>query len=178
MKEQAVKQGFRLTIVRLNTIYGGDPRTYKMFKVLRKNISVGALTTRLNWPGRTALVHVEDVVSAILQFAKKTPKPGKSETYILYADNLTMSEISQIMYEKMGIRYKPINLPTFIWQLCSFTRRFIPLSEKIVPISVYNLAWRFGLIVDDVIWCKSDKIFKALPGWKPRKFLVGVEDEI
>lgn len=178
LKEQACLQGFCLTIIRINTIYGGDPRTYKMFKVLKKNILAKALTSRLNWPGKTAIIHVKDVVSAILMLAKTPPLPGKPETYILYAENLSLSEISRIMHEKMGKEYKQINLPMTLWRLASFTRIFIPLFEKIMPLPIYNLAWRFGLIVDDVIWCKSDKAFKALPGWKPRKFLIGVEDEV
>ena len=178
LEEQALLQGFRLTVTRINTIYGGDPRTYKMFKVLKKNILAKALTTRLNWPGKTAIIHVKDVASALLMFAKKLPAPGKPVIYLLYSENLTLSEISRIMYEKMGIKYKPINLPKIFWRFCSFTRRFIPLFEKIIPLSIYNLAWRFGLIVDDVIWCKSDKAFKALPKWEPRKFKEGFKDEI
>jgi len=34
------------------------------------------------------------------------------------------------------------------------------------------------LIVDDVVLCKFDKALKALPGWKPRKFSTGAEDEV
>lgn len=178
LKKEAVKQGFRLTILRLNTIYGGDPRTYKMFKVLKKNILSGALTTRLNWPGKTAIIHVKDVASAILMFIKKPPMIGEIGSYILYAENLSMSEISKIMYKKMNIEYKEINLPKFLWKLGSFTRVLIPFFEKIMPLPVYNLAWRFGLIVDNVIWCRSDKAFKALPNWKPKKFIDGVADEV
>lgn len=178
LKSEAVRQGFRLTVLKLNTIYGADPRTYKMFKVLKKSISKRSLTTRLNWPGKTAIIHVEDVVSAILKFAKKPPKPGKPETYILYSENLTTAEISKMMYEKMGVKYNPINLPEFVWKLCSYSRPFIPLFEKITPLPIYNLAWRFGLIVDDVIWCQTDKAFKALPDWKPRKFKDAVGDEV
>lgn len=178
LKEQAKLQGFRLTVTKLNTIYGGDPRSYKMFKVLRKNILRRALSTRLNWPGKTAIIHVDDVASAIFMLIKKLPEPGKPKDFILYAENLTTSEICRIMYERMRIRYSPINLPKYVWKLASSIRRFIPFFEKVLPLPVYNLAWRFGLIVDDVIWCESDKAFKALPTWKPRKFRDAVGDEV
>lgn len=178
LKEQSKLQGFPLTVLKLNTIYGGDPRSYKMFKVLKKNILARKLTTRLNWPGKTAIIHVKDVVSAILMFSKKTPKIGKQETYILSAENLTMAQISKIMHKKMGIEYRQINLPKFLWKALSLSRIVIPLFERITPLPIYNLSWRFGLIVDNVIWCKTDMVSKALPNWKPCKFAKGVEDEV
>ncbi len=176
--EQSIKQGFCLTVARLNTVYGGDPRTYKMFKVLEKNIKGKALTSRLNWPGRTAIIHVEDVSSALLMFTKIIPSPKNPSIYVLYAENLTLSEISKMMHERMGLEYKEIILPDFFWKVIALTRVFIPLTEKVFPLSIYNLGWRFGLIIDDVIWCETDKARKVLLEWKPRKFTKGIEDEI
>lgn len=178
LRQQCQKYKFRLTIVRINTIYGDDPREYKLFKVLKKQILNGFLVARLNWPGLTGLIHVDDVASALLMLARKKTKPGKPETYILYSENLSLSEISRIMHEKMGLKYRPINLPKSFWKLCSYMRRFIPLIEKISSPAIYNLFWRWSLIVDNVIWCKSDKAFKALPRWKPLKFIDAVEDVI
>lgn len=167
---------FRLTIVRINTIYGDDPREYKLFKVLKKQILASSVIARLNWPGLTGIIHVSDVVSALLLLTKKPPKPGEPEIYLLNAENLSLAEISKIMHKKMGIKYRPINLPEFFWHFCSIFRQVIPLFEKITPSPIYNLAWRFGLIVDNVIWCESDKLSKALPLWKPRKFENAVSD--
>lgn len=169
---------FSLIIIRVNTIYGGDPREYKMFKVLKNNIQKKSLTSRLNWPGLTSIIHVSDVSSAILMLAKiKLPK-NKPQLFILSAESLSLAEISKIMYQKMGLEYKQIKLPGLIWKIFSFCRKFIPIFEKITTPNIYNLFWRFGLIVDNVIDCKVDKISKHLPKWKPRKFINAVVDEI
>lgn len=171
LRGRAKKDKFPLTILRINTIYGGDPRENKLFKVLKKNIIRGSIMARLNWPGLTAIIHVDDVASAILMLAKKPPpKPGSPQTYLMYAENLSLSEISRLMHQKLGIEYRPIVLPKFFWKICSSIRNFIPIFEKITPIPIYNLIWRFGLIVDDVIWCESNKLFRALTKWKPRNF--------
>lgn len=175
LKESCRKDKFNLTIVRLNTVYGGDPRKRKMFQALKEYILKGSFITRLNWPGKTGVIHVDDVVSALLNLAKKPPQGNKVQLLLLNAENLSLSEISQIMHYKMGIYYKPINLPKLFWMLCSFGRKFLPLIEKLTTPSFYNLIWRVSLIVDNVIYCKSNKISKVLPKWKPRK-MISVSD--
>lgn len=178
LKERAKKDKFRLTIVRINTIYGDDPREHKLFKILKRHIVSNSPIARLNWPGLTGIIHVDDVASALLLLTKKPPKPGKPQTYLLNGENLSLSEISKLMYERMGLKYGPINLPKYFWRLCSFIRRFLSLFEKLTPTQIYNLAWQASLIVDNVIWCESDKIFKVLTKWKPRKFKDAVSDEV
>lgn len=169
LRESSKKDNFSLTIVRLNTVYGGDPRKRKMFQSLKDYITQGSIITRLNWPGKTGVIHVDDVVSAILALSKRPPLKNKSQLYILNAENLSLSEISRIMHHRMGIDYKPINLPKIFWNFCAFGRKFIPLIEKLSPPSLYNQIWRVGLIVDNTIACKSIRISKALPKWRARK---------
>lgn len=169
LKARCKKDGFRLTIARISTIYGNDPRTHKLFKVLQRYIKGGSPLARINWPGLTSLIHVDDVANALLMLVKDSPRVSKAETYILSSESLTLSEISRIMHEEMGIQYKAINLPKSFWKLCSSLRKFVPLFEKIVPPSIYNLVWRWGLIVDNVMWCESNKLFKKFPKFKIKK---------
>lgn len=174
LKESCAKDKFSLTITRLSTVYGGDPRKRKMFKALKEYIVRGFFIARLNWPGKTGIIHVDDVVSAILSFAKKPPKQNM-QLYVLNAENLSLPQISQIMHNKMGMDYKPINLPKLFWRLCSLGRKFLPLIEKLTTPSLYNLIWRASLLVDSVVYCKSSRISKILPKWKPTK-LVNVSE--
>ncbi|MBI2600865.1 NAD(P)-dependent oxidoreductase [Candidatus Daviesbacteria bacterium] len=171
LQEACQEKKFSLTIARLNTVYGGDPREHKMFKVLEKDIKKSKFTTRLNWPGKTSIVHVDDVAKALLMLLKKPPKPGQSELVLLSAESPTFSEIIKVMHEKMGYSYKPINLPAFFWKLLSNNRKFILYLEKITPPSLYNLFWRLGLIVDDVIWCESINVPRKLSNWNPKKII-------
>lgn len=178
LKQQCRKYKFRLTIIRLNTVYGNDPRENKIFKLLKKEILNNSFIARLNWPGLIALIHVDDVAYALLELAKRKPTTGKAETYILYAENLSLSNISRLMYEEMKLQYRQISLPEFFWRFCSNLRNYIPLFEKIIPLTFYNPLWRWGLIVDNVLWSESKKLFKVLPKWEPKKFEEKVIDEI
>lgn len=168
--EGSKKDKFNVTIVRLNTVYGGDPRKRKMFQALTEYILKGSFITRLNWPGKTGIIHVDDVVSALLGLAKKTPQKN-IQLYILNAENLSLSEISRIMHHKMGITYHPISLPRLFWMFCSLGRKFLPILEKLTTPNLYNLIWRASLIIDNVIYCESNNILKILPKWKPRKII-------
>lgn len=170
LKDCSQKKMFGLTIVRINTIYGNDIRTHKLFKVLQRYILKDSPIVRINWPGLTSLIHVDDVARALLLLAKKTSETEYVQTYTLSTESLSLSEISQIMHKKMGIDYKPINLPKYIWKISTVIRRYIHLLEKIVPPSIYNLVWRWGLIVDNVIWCESSKVLNSLPKWKLKRF--------
>ena len=178
LKQQCRKYKFRLTIIRMNTIYGNDPRENKMFKLLKKQILNNSFVARLNWPGLIGLIHVDDVAYVLLELAKRKQAVGKTETYTLYAENLSLSNISRLMYKEMGFSYRQINLPEFLWEFCSKLRKYIPLFEKIIPLTFYNPLWRWGLIVDNVLWCESRKLFKVLPKWEPKKFEENVKDVI
>lgn len=178
LREQCKKHKFRLTIVRINTIYGRDPRTHKMFEVLRRHILNGSLITRINWPGKTSIIHVDDVIDALLKFAKRKPLPGEPDTFIICAESLSLSKISEIMHMEMGIDYRPIRLPVFFWKLCSILRVFIPFLERFLPAHMYNVFWRTGLVVDDVICTDGQKAIHGLRNFRPKKFGDGVKDVV
>lgn len=164
-----LKNKIPLTIVRINTVYGNDPRKYKLFASLQNLVLKKSIIARLNWPGLTSIIHVKDVAEVILKLSKRPPEPGKVQTFILYAESFSLSQISKLMHQALGKEYQPINLPKSFWKISSSFRKFIPFLEKLLPSKIYNISWRAGLIVDDVIYCKSGKLFKMYPNWKPRK---------
>lgn len=179
LKDFQKKWHFKLTIIRINTIYGKDPRDHKMFKVLSKSIRNNSLVARLNWPGLTSLIFIDDVVDALLRISKIKPKSEVTpEYYNLTAEALTMSQISKMMYQRMNLKYQPLNLPNSFWKLLSVLRPTIPFLEPILPLQIYNIFWRTGLIVDDVINSSNKKIKKTLPHWRPKKLSEVIDDVI
>src|SRR5438034_1291566 len=58
---EAQRRGFRLTILRLCTVYGPEFRPNTFFDVLKKEVERGTIVSRLNWPGLTSFIHVDDV---------------------------------------------------------------------------------------------------------------------
>lgn len=167
--EACKKYNFKLTILRLNTIYGKNPRKNSLFAILKRWILAGSIISRLNWPGLTSIINVDDVVKGIILFSKRSPKPGKPEIYILHAESLNLAQISKIMHKALKKTYKPISLPEGFWKLSAKVLAITPYLENILPPSIYNSLWRSFLIVDNVIYCQTNKARVAIPKWKPKK---------
>ena len=107
-------------------------------------------------------------MAATLIWAAKHPaKPGKINTFVVSAESLTLTEISRLMHQKMGVPFRQINLPVWFWKLAAKTRRYIFMAEKLVPSAVYNLAWRASLVVNDVINVDASEIRRSYKDWKP-----------
>jgi len=174
----ARKNRFRLSIIRLCTVYGKNTKEDGLFSILKKDIKKAGLISRINWPGLTSLVHVDDLADAIGYLTQKPPSSGKPEIFIVYSDSLTLAGISKYIYEATSTKYKPIELPPVVWKIFILTRGWISHLEKILPYPIYNLAWRSSLIVNDSLYCRSNKLRKRLPSWKPRKFSQGVMDVV
>jgi nucleoside-diphosphate-sugar epimerase len=167
---ECIKQKFRLTILRLNTVYGPGSRPKSMFKLLPEQIKKGLFLTRLNWPGLTSIVYIDDVAKAIIYFTRNAiPKPGIPQTFILSGESLTMADIYKTMYKALGILYKPVYLPAITWQFAKIARNIIPLLEPLLPQILYSPFWRASLIIDNAVWCETNKISGAMPNWNPNK---------
>lgn len=172
------KAQFKLTILRPNTIYGKNVRKNSLFDMLKCYILLNSPITRINWPGKSALIHVSDVVDAILRISQKPPKSSRYETYLLYGENLTISEMSETMHKALSKNYQPINLPSIVWKLFSSLRPFIFRMESFLPNFLYNPLWRLSIITDNSVDCKTDKLAKRLTKWHPKKLDQTVTDVI
>jgi nucleoside-diphosphate-sugar epimerase len=160
---------FRLTIVRLPTVYGSGMRKNSFFDFNKTLVKRNSLLARLNWPGLTSFIHVDDVARALVALIKYPPEPSSYQTFILQSDYYNLQQIFKLIYKKLDKYYKPLKLPTKIWNITKFARKYIYLIEPLVPLNIYNYLWRASLIVDNVIFTKSDKIKTIIPSWKPKK---------
>ncbi len=161
--EQSKKLGFRLTVFRPNTIYGVGGRQDGLFDTMIKLARKNSILARLNWPGASSLIFVQDVARALLAATQKPPQPGKPEIYILDPEALTLAQISELIYKAAGKVYSPIYLPRFFWHLAAWTRPVIYAVEAFLPIRIYNWLWRFSLVIDDVIVCDTKKFQTKFP---------------
>ena len=168
--ENSHKKGFGLTILRLNTVYGRDLRQDKLFGMVQKLIEKRSFITSLNWPGQFGIVHVDDVVKAIIQSLKYPAQPSQTRMYIVSTENITLPLISKYIHQALHLDYKPVNLPSWLWQGIALCRYLTSITEKILPARLYNLLWRVTLITNDVLKADGSKIKKELPRWTRRKF--------
>ncbi len=166
---QANKSRFKLTIVRLPTVYGENPRKNSLFDFLNNLVEKNSWLARLNWPGLTSLVYVDDVAKVLINLKN-------IGIYHLGSESITLSECSEKMYQTKNKNYKKINIPTIFWKLFSFTRPVIYSCERLIPPKFYNLIWRATLVVDNVIWCDNKKVSSELGGVRWRYFAQIVKD--
>lgn len=148
-------QNFKLSILRPNTIYGSGMRPDSLFDFLKNLILRNSLLARLNWPGLSSLIHVDDVAQSIISVAKQSYGSSKTRIYLLHGEHLTLAQMSILLHKVMGYSYKPIIVPKIFWAVCKIGRLLVPLFEPITSLRTYNLLWRAGLIVDNVIYCKT-----------------------
>ncbi|MFC1649269.1 NAD-dependent epimerase/dehydratase family protein [Patescibacteria group bacterium] len=170
------EDNFRLTIIRPNTIYGKNVRKNSLFDMVKEMIENNSLVTRINWPGKSALIHVDDFVEFILRTTKSNPKPGTPNNFLVYTENLSISDISKTMHKALGITYKPIALPKAFWSIGSWGRRFIFPLENILPANLYNQLWRTTIITDHAVNCKTSKAQKEFGEWRNKYFEEYVKD--
>ena len=150
--EAAKKQKFKLTIIRLPTVWGENPRKNSFLNFLRGLVSKNSLFSRLNWPGKVALINVEDVAKFILKSSLAAPQ--KPRIISIATQNLTLSEIFEKIIVGKGKKYNQIKVPDLIWDLAKILRPYMKYFEPILPAYIYNYFWRASIVVDSPLWCK------------------------
>ncbi len=164
--DKCQKDRFRLTIVRLTTVYGSNPRKNSLFDMMKTLVVKKSILSRFNWPGLTGLIHVDDVSTAIWELSKIPPLPGKPQVIILNTEVMTLAQINKLIHQALKIKYKVLLLPSLFWKVCALTKPLIYRSEKFLPSQIYNLLWRATLVVDNVIYPQNEKFKKTLPSLK------------
>jgi len=168
LKLMSKKYGFKLTIVRLPTVYGKGRWKNGLFDIFSDSVKKKSLLSRINWPGLTDLIHVDDVCDLLWQKINK-PSSERISVLNLASETIRISEISMQIHNYLRVGYQPIKIPNFIWNLISYSRIVIPYFELCLPSKIYSYLWRFSLVVDDVLYSDVDKVKKSFPA---KKFLV------
>jgi UDP-glucose 4-epimerase len=150
--EAAREEKFRLSIVRLPTVWGDNPRKNSFLNFLKSLVEKDSIFARLNWPGKTGLINVDNAAKYLLKVSEKMPK--ETEIRPISAENLTLAEIFKILTLLKGKKYKQIKVPGLIWNLAKFLSNFLKYFEFILPASFYNYFWRASIVVDSLLWCK------------------------
>lgn len=150
----AKKQKFKLTIIRLPTVWGENPRKNSFLNFLKSLVNKNSLISRLNWPGKVGLINVEDAAKFILKSSEMTPK--KPKITFIAAENLTLAEIFEKITTGKGKVYNQIKIPDFVWNLAKILRPYMKYFEFILTANIYNYFWRASIVVDSPLWCKEN----------------------
>lgn len=168
LRAESVRQGFPLSIVRLCTVYGPNPRPNTLFDVLKREVAKQTLASRLNWPGLTSFIHVDDVVSCLMHIGDNPPVPGAVHTYVLATESKTLAAVSSLVYHAQRLVYRMISLPKVAWRVLRNAHRLCRWGAGRLPIRAYNLLWRFNMVVNPVFHCDTTLTTRSFPDLKPR----------
>jgi nucleoside-diphosphate-sugar epimerase len=162
LRTRAAADGYTYTIVRLSTVYGPGSKPGGMFDLFFEMTEKGSLGGRLDWPGRTSVIHVDDTAELIVALAKLPA--AANEIYAVgnpYAP--TVSELLQQVGRASGHPVRVMKLPSWMW---STIRHGVwsGAARAIVPASAEQFYWRVTLIVDHGFWFDTAKLQRAWPG--------------
>jgi UDP-glucose 4-epimerase len=156
LRERAATAGCTWTIVRLPTVYGPGGKAGGMFDLLVSAARKRSLISRLNWPGRTSILFVDDAAAILYSLALMPEAAGK--LYMVSSgEDCTVADIARAAGDLMGQPVRPIRLSQAFW---SALRSVVwhPMVRALVPRSAQVTYWRLSLIVDDGFWCDPSKL--------------------
>ncbi len=163
LKDYSGKYGFNVSVLRLSTVWGEGTRKNGLFDAMKKLISERSLIPRFNWPGKTGLIHVNNVAEIISYFSLNEPS-AQYQTYVVSHESLSLSDISKLLHQKLKLDYEPVSLPDVFWKSADAFIKRTYLLENILPAGFYNTFWRLNLIINDSLCCKPDEILELVPG--------------
>ena len=153
--------GFEWVILRLPTVYGPGFRPGGMFGVIPKGLQKNSLVTRLPWPGRLSIVHLDDTVNALVFLGTKKSK--LNEIYhIDSGENPTFDYMINQIAKIAKIKRNPVKAPDFFWNMIKFIAWF-PGLMHLLPFKIRIVLWRASLLVIDGLVFDSTKLNKILP---------------
>lgn len=156
VRERADLFGYTWTIVRLPTVYGPGEKPGGMFDLLIQAARDGSLVGRLNWPGRTSILYLDDA-AAILDALARRPDASDELFMVSSGENPTVADISRAAGDAVGRPVHPIRLPPVFWRALRAIA-WNPLVRRAMPQAVFVAYWRLTLIIDDGFWCDPAKL--------------------
>src|SRR5436309_1721691 len=111
LRERADQDGYSWTILRLPTVYGPGQKTEGLFDQMVRMARNGSLAGRIDWPGRTSVIYVDDVADVMIDFGLRAEAAG--QIYCLASDesSLTVGELAREVGRAVGRPIRPIAIP-------------------------------------------------------------------
>ena len=155
------KLGFRYVIFRLAVVYGPNCREGHIFDRFTKGVKRGALSARIDWPGKISLVYVDDVVD-ILIHAMDCPEMESETYFVSNSEELTVGEWLKIISKTLKKDVKFVGLPTWIVSVLNRILFQDWLWRRLPGIFAVN-AWRLSLVLSNGFYCDSSKLLRICP---------------
>ena len=178
LRERASADGFRCAIVRLCAVYGRGTRQDGLFDRLARMVASDSVIARFNYPGKLSFINVDDIARILVLLSDRPAPYETSELFIPVSEVMTIAELIQCYYRAFGIAYRQIRFPPLFWRFCDLVAKISYRFEPVLPHAINNRIWQLGLLVGSGFHNESEKIFRALPELKLKRFEEAVGEMI
>jgi nucleoside-diphosphate-sugar epimerase len=175
LREGAAAGGYSWTILRLPTVYGPGQKPGGLFDTMIELASGGGLLGRVDWPGRTSIIHVDDVAAAMIDLSTR-PEAGGEVFCVASDESLTVGEIARSVGRSIGRDVRSMAIPAPLLGMTralAWNRRLAALLPRFARLPF----WRLSLIVSDGFWFNTTK-FRRVYREPLRPLDSGLEDII
>lgn len=175
IKANAARLGFQFTILRLATVYGRGAKIDGLFDRLIKDTARHRLLARLNWPGRTSIVHVHDVAAIMTALARR-PDAANEVYCVANPEAPTIGALAADISRIVEPSSEPVRLPVWAWKLGRAVAwsRSVQLAGAVLAQTTF---WRLTLMVDDGFWFDTTKL-QAVWTDAPKDLLEGLAEMV
>ena len=159
LRQESQLRGATFTIIRLPTIYGAGYRFGGMFDVLPRQLAVNNPLARLAWPGRMALMAVEDCATMLNRAASNPKMFGR--TFVASSNENPMTwEIAGAIAASTKVHFRPLGLPK---PAIAIGRAVLGewWQSAFVPHVLQVAAWRANLLLDG-LYCDGTEVNELL----------------
>jgi len=162
LQERATTDAYAWTILRLPTVYGPGQKAGGLFDKMIELASGGGLLGRIDWPGRTSIIHVDDAIDAMITLSTAAEAAG--EIFCVASDEaLTVGELARTVGRALGRPIRPLAIPD---PLLRASRALVwnKSVATLVPRSAQLSFWRLSLIISDGFWFDTTKFRRVYRG--------------
>jgi nucleoside-diphosphate-sugar epimerase len=159
VRERAARDGFAWTILRLPTVYGPGQMRGGLFDRLMEMAASQSILGRLDWPGRTSVIHVDDVARIIWTLGRD-PRAANRLLCVASDESLPVGAIAQEVGRATGKPLEPIRLSPATWaavKKIAWNRPLLAVMSR-MPNPIWLPFWRLGLIADDGFWYDTGRL--------------------
>ncbi len=175
IRDRAAAAGYTSTILRLPTVYGAGQKPGGLFDRLVGATARGAWLARVDWPGRTSVVYVDDVVRLLVDLS--TMEAAADQTFCVAPDEVsTVADVARAIGTATGHPVSPIHFPAAAWRAARWAAKS-PLVARLTPARAQLALWRFGLIVGDGFFQSGAKL-EAVYGRPLRPLAAGLREMV
>ena len=158
IRSRSSADGYSWTILRLPTVYGPGQKPGGLFDQLIQLTAQGALLGRIDWPGRTSIIHVDDVAAVMIELSQRADASG--EIYCIAAESPTVAELSERIARVVKRPRAPVVIPAAVLGVLRLMV-WNKAVDRVIPPPARLAFWRLSLIVSDGFWFDTSKFRHA-----------------